>query len=518
MQAHPINFKNTGMFSPLFLDYINQEEKLRPFYTHTPHLDSFEPLMNQYENQVDRGVLVESLFNQYSCLNFDDNISASIQLLLHENTFTVTTGHQLNLFSGPVFFIYKIVTTINLAKKLRVKYPTKNFVPMYWMATEDHDFAEINHFNLFGKKYTWESEQKGAVGKFQLDEIAKSIEDLPEKIALFEKAYNKHKNLADATRYFVNELFKSEGLLIIDGDDFELKKLLIPTLKKEITEEFSFSEITKTNDQLAKVGYNAQVNPREINLFYMKENVRERIVKIENSYQVLNTDLQFSQEEILKEIEDNPHFFSPNVVLRPVYQQIILPNLAYIGGPGELAYWVQLKNLFENNDTPFPVFIPRNFALYINKVNSKKVNKLGLKYEELFLEKNLLVQHYLYTNVENEISLNEESQELQQLFEKIMIKVKAVDASLGGFVGGEEKKILKDFKNIEKRLKKTEEKKQETELKQVENLKDKLFPNNNLQERVENYLNFAINHPEFIDELFQLFDPFDFRFNTLIHE
>ncbi len=518
MQNQKIDFQKTGSFSRIFLDYISNESTLQPFYPYQPTLDTFQEVMDTYENKVDRGVLVEALQDQYFGLEYNDTVATNMRLLLNENTFTVTTGHQLNIFSGPVFFIYKIVTTINLAKQLQERYPMKHFVPVYWMATEDHDFAEINHFNLFGKKYTWETEQTGAVGKFQLKELEKLVDDLPEKIELFEKAYKEFENLTDATRYFVNELFQDQGLIIIDGDDVELKKLFIPTIKEELTKQVAMSCLEDTNLALAKIGYKPQINPRDINLFYLKDDLRQRITKNGDHYEVVNTDIVFSQTEILKELEQHPERFSPNVALRPVYQQILLPNLAYIGGPGELAYWVQLKSLFEQTDSIFPIFIPRNFALYLSKANTKKMNKLGINAEDLFLEKHMLLQHYLVQNTEGSFHLKEETETLEQLFEKIMIKVKVVDASLSGFVGAEEKKIIKSFKNIEKRLKKTEENKQEAGLKQVEVLKEKLFPNHGLQERVENYLNYSINHPNFIEELLETFDPLDFRFNILIHE
>src|SRR5680860_5529 len=166
----------TGQFSSIFLDYIRQKENLQPFYHLFPTLENFQKLVERrtFEEQR-RTTLVQSLITQYEGFDLTDQSRHNIKTLAHANAFTVTTGHQLNLFTGPLYFIYKIVSTINLADKLNRTYPAYHFVPVYWMASEDHDFAEINHFNLDGELFSWETEQKGAVGEFQLDQGIKDL-------------------------------------------------------------------------------------------------------------------------------------------------------------------------------------------------------------------------------------------------------------------------------------------------------------------------------------------------------
>src|SRR5699024_1121789 len=148
---------------------------------------------------------------QYKGLPIKAPVQENIESLKQANTFTVTTGHQLNIFTGPLYFIYKIITVINTSKVLAKEYPDCRFVPVYWMASEDHDFEEINHFNLFGKTYRWETSQKGPVGRFSTESIQAVLDDLPEKVPLFENAYQEGKTLAAATRHYVHELFGAEG-------------------------------------------------------------------------------------------------------------------------------------------------------------------------------------------------------------------------------------------------------------------------------------------------------------------
>lgn len=520
MRLEKVKLGETGNFSPIFLDYLSKNEKLKPFYGEFPEVESFKKQIackKSFHFQK-RVVLNKVLCAQYAGLNKSECLSRNLDLLLQENTFTVTTGHQLNIFTGPLYFIYKIVTAINACKKLKECYPQFNFVPVYWMASEDHDFEEIASFRLFGKKYTWETHQKGAVGRFNPQSIKHILDELPNKISVFENAYRTQPSLACSVRYYVNELFGNEGLVCIDADDKELKSLFKNVIKDDLVNNTASALVEKASKNLEKSGYSSQINPREINFFYLDDQLRERIIKENNTYKVINTDLKFSEKEILKEIENHPEKFSPNVVLRPLYQETILPNLAYIGGPAEIAYWMQLKEVFDHSNEHFPILMPRNFALVINKINAKKFSKLNIDIEDLFLDMQELKNKFISINSENTFELSPEKNVINQLFESIQNKAKDVDQSLEGWVAAEGAKVVKVLENIEKRLKKSEEKNQETELNQLENIKDKLFPSGNLQERTDNFLNFYINNPDLITFLLQKIDAFDYQFNVIIEE
>jgi bacillithiol biosynthesis cysteine-adding enzyme BshC len=383
------------------------------------------------------------------------------------------------------------------------------------MASEDHDYDEIKSFNLFGKKYTWETEQTGAVGKFSTESIKNILEELPEKTPLFEKAYQENGNLSSATRIIVNELFGKYGLVCIDGDSRELKGLFKEVIKDDLQNHKANDLSGNASEKLNKLGYQSQVYPRSINLFYCENGFRQRIVKEHDHYQVMETDLSFNANEILDLVEKKPEVFSPNVILRPLYQEIILPNLAYIGGPAEVAYWLQLKVVFDNYKIPFPILLPRNFALVINKNIHKKIETLGIKADELFFDFQELKQVFLTRNSDTEISIEKEIKEISDLFEHIKNKANKVDKSLEGFIAAEGVKTNKSLDNISKRLRKSEEKRQEIEINQLENVLNKLFPNGGLQERHDNFLNFYLNNPDFIEDLKAAFDPLDFRFNII---
>ncbi|MES2518483.1 MAG: bacillithiol biosynthesis cysteine-adding enzyme BshC [Bacteroidota bacterium] len=513
MQINQLSLSEVNQFSSLFLDFIQQSPKLKDFYGNYPDIQGFNQQLTTKKLDIDkRKVLVETLKKQYKNLPNQPKLD----ILLQENTFTVTTGHQLNIFTGPLYVVYKMITTINLANKLKSYFPDYNFVPVYWMATEDHDFAEINHFSLFGKNLAWETTQTGAVGRMNPKELESLISEMSECPEIFKNAYLKHDTLADAARCYAHELFGNQGLICIDADDRDLKRQFAPIIKNDLLQNVAFDVVSKTTKDLENLGYKTQIAPREINFFYLADGVRERIVKENGLYNVLNTDIQFSESEILTLLENEPERFSPNVVLRPVYQEVILPNLAYIGGPSEVPYWLQLKDIFDIHQIPFPILMPRNFGLFVNKPSAKKIEKLGLSAHDLFLDEISLKKNFVEKNSQNSLSLSTESQEFIDIFNKVLEKAVKIDKTLEGAVKGEQQKVLNALENLEKRLKKAEERNQETEVNQLLGLKQKLFPNGVPQERAENFLNFYLNNPAFLSQVSEVFDPLDFSFNVMV--
>ncbi|MEO8515848.1 MAG: bacillithiol biosynthesis cysteine-adding enzyme BshC, partial [Flavobacterium sp.] len=357
MPTDCISYINSGYFSPLMNDYLAQKPNLNSLYNRFPNIENFEAQIQEkkinFNGNAKRKILVSVLEKQYEQINTSTETLNNFELLKESNTFTVTTGHQLNLFTGPLYFLYKIISTINLTKELKAKYPENNFVPIYWMATEDHDFEEINYFNFKGKKFRWNAASTGPVGRLSTEGLTDFFEIYQQELGsgknvqiiktLFEESYLNHSNLADATRFLANELFGEYGLVILDGDNQDLKRTFIPYIKEELLSQTSFKAVIETTEKLKE--YTIQVNPREINLFYVEDNLRERIVldpdsNREGKYKVNNTKIEFTETEILALLDKNPERFSPNVIMRPLYQEIILPNLCYIGGGGEIGYWL----------------------------------------------------------------------------------------------------------------------------------------------------------------------------------
>jgi bacillithiol synthase len=513
MQINQLPLSEVNQFSSLFLDYIGASPNLLDFSGNYPDIQGFNKQIAFKKLDIEkRKVLVETLKKQYANLPNQPDFD----ILLSENTFTVTTGHQLNIFTGPLYVVFKMITAINLAKKLKSYFPAYNFVPVYWMASEDHDFAEINHFSLFGKMHTWETTQTGAVGRMNPKEMASMIAKVPQCPTVFKEAYLNNETLADAVRCYIHELFGNQGLICLDADDRDLKRQFIPIIKNDLLEHTAFDVVSKATKSLEDLGYKTQIAPREINFFYLADGIRERITREDDVYKVLNTDIQFSEKEILDLLETEPEKFSPNVVLRPVYEEVILPNLAYIGGPSEVPYWLQLKPIFDFHQIEFPILMPRNFGMFINKLSAQRIGKLGLSASDLFLEEITLRKKFVAINSKNILSLLPENEEFKAQFEKILAKAIKVDKTLEGAVLAERKRFMNGSEKLEKRIRKAEERKMATEISQLAVLKEVLFPNGTPQERIENFLNFSFENPNFLTQVAETFDPLDFSFYLMV--
>ena len=531
MPIERISFKKTGRFSSLICDYLDKKPSLRPFFNRFSSLENFLEQIEDRQNSFSlnsRHVLVTTLKKQYQNIETSSLTLNNIDLLKEENAFTITTGHQLNIFTGPLYFLYKIVSTINLCNELKEAYPEYNFVPVYWMATEDHDFDEINYFNFKGKKVQWNRTLGGAVGELStagLDDVFERLsQDLglgknaDELRKLFDDAYLKNDNLADATRCLTNNLFKDYGLVIIDANDANLKTQFIPFIKNELQHETSFKSVSKTIENINALpeNYKIQVNPRNINLFYLKENLRERIVFEEGIYGVVNTDITWTKDAILKEVDAHPERFSPNVIMRPLYQEVILPNLCYIGGGGELAYWFQLKDFFNEVNVPFPILLLRNSVLIQSKSQSKKLQKLNISKEDIFLKRDIFINKKVKEISNINIDFSSQKTYLKQQFENLYKLAEQTDNSFLGAVKAQEVKQIKGLINLEKRLLKAQKRKLQDHVVRITKLQNVLFPNQSLQERNTNFSEFYLEYGSaFIQELVKNLKPLKNEFLIL---
>jgi bacillithiol synthase len=524
LSHHTIALNETDLFSKLFTDYLNNSSKLNEFIAFENSLEGFKKAIESREKKsVNRNVLADALIQQYQKNQLlTDKVKSNIALLKDENTFTVCTGHQLCLFTGPLYFIYKIVTTINLAKQLKAAFPDKKFIPVYWMASEDHDFAEINHLNIFSKKVEWEKsehtgeEPVGILSNKGLEEVLSALalfwgtsDKADELKKLFENSYLKTSNLAEATRTLVCELFKESNLLVIEPDDANLKALFVECMQQDIQEHIAFKKVNESIEKLESLGYKSQVHPREINLFYFDNNKRKRIVEnADGTFQLFNSDIKFRKEELLNELKNNPQKFSPNVTLRPLYQQVILPNLAYVGGPGELAYWLEYRSFFEAENVCFPILTPRNFASVIDSRTQQLMEKTSLNENLLFASEDEKVKYFIQHSTELPDTEKVKS-EIENSFSALIKDAEKTDVTLKPFVEAELQKSLKSIDAIKHKLERAQKQKNENSINQIKKIHEKIFPNGTLQERHENFSSIYLSEGEgFVNYLLNNFDAF----------
>lgn len=490
-----ISYEASNAFSKLVVDYQNQDDKLRNFISDFPSIESIQKqIVARKKKTVDRKALLAVLAKQYqeNGINLTDTRAEEYMLsLASENTFTITTAHQPNIFTGFMYTIYKIVHVIHLAKSCREEMPEYNFVPIFFIGSEDNDIEEIGTFNFKGKKYQWKPDQSGACGRFSTESLVKIRDEIIAQFGSSETelklkeqilaAYDGKKTLTQATQYFIHTLFSTEGLIILDADERSLKQNFKHIIKDELLNQTSNKLVIEHNKRLSKE-YKIQVEPRKLNLFYLKEEVRERIEAKNGHWSVLKLDYSFKDITL---VDTNPELFSPNVVLRPLYQEAILPNVAFVGGGSEIAYWSELKTLFDYYEIPFPILYVRNSVSVVSEKIFAKMEQLG--FEESFkpLEKALkekAVEHGDY------IQLLDDLKKIEKQYDKALEGSKAISPNLEVSVAAQLAKIQR----LHERLKTKYRSHIKRQMSDLENLKleikHELYPDNTLQERTENYL------------------------------
>jgi bacillithiol biosynthesis cysteine-adding enzyme BshC len=522
-RSNTLAFRDTEYFSRLILDYLDRHPNLRPFFSHTPDVEGIRnAIAFRQQTHFDRQQLVAQLREQYKEVTPATEVTASINLLEKQNTFTITTAHQPNLLTGPLYFVYKLLHTIRIADQLSKAIPENHFVPVYFMGSEDADFDELSHFTINGKKYEWNTNQSGAFGRMMidkalvqlLDEVEKQLCTLPfsaEIIKALRVCYAQGKTIAQATFEWVHHLMGQYGLVVLLPDHPAFKSTFKEKMKADLCDHTAYQVLQETKS-LFPYTADWQANARPVNLFYLKDNIRERIEREGNDFKVVNTSLRFNQEEILNLLHHHPESFSPNVILRPLFQEKILPNLAYIGGAGEIAYWLQLQPVFQQYQIPFPVLWLRHSVLMLTARQDEKLRQLGFSSREIFRSAADCIKAYTLRNSDHKLSLSEEKAALQTLFEKMAAIAGQTDPTLQPHTHALYQGILKKVEALEMKMLRAEKRKFKEASLQIEQLKAQLFPAGNLQERSENMLSYyAAYGDQWLHQLYKHFPESDTR-------
>ncbi len=522
MNLHKIEYDKVPYFSATDVAYVQQNPALRPFFHYEFSIDSFQKLIDEKTfDTAKRRVLLTALEQQYQSVATSTATQTNLQLLQKENCFTVVTAHQPNLCTGPLYTIYKIISTINLAAKLSDRYPDYYFVPVFWLGGEDHDFEEVNHCKLFSRTMQWQDAQGGSVGKYRTESLQPLLQEIKTILGQGEHAIELSQQIArhfgdnplysTAVFRWINELFSADGLLVLNPSKAVFKQQMQAIYKDDILAHSSQQLLEQTAISLTKAGFKKQAHARAINLFYTTPNRRDRIVFEDDFYQVLGTSIRFTQADLLTELDRHPEKFSPNVILRPLFQETILPNLAYVGGGGEIAYWLERKTQFDFYKMKLPILVRRCSVLWIDAHNSARMNKLGLRVESLMYPVDTLIKTHLQGQ-SDQLSLDQEWQAFYSIFEAIVEKTTTIDPSLEKSVLAQAAQLKKSLDKLESKMMRAEKRKNETSLLQIRKIKEKLFPMNSLQERKDNYMEYYCQYGSlFIETLKKHLDPFDPR-------
>ena len=493
-----LSYGDTGFFSPLAIAFVNADKNLRSFYNHPVSTEGIAAAIKERQQfSTDRKLIVNELTNQYKQLQPSDKVKENIELLLNENTFTVCTAHQPAIFTGSLFFVYKILHAIKLADDLTLKFPGKKFVPVFYMGCEDADLDELGNIFLDGEKINWETDQSGAIGRMNtkgLEKIINRVEGelsvMPhgkELIEMIKECYLQSPDIQTATFKLIDKLFGEYGLVVFIPDNDNFKRKMIGVFEDELFNHHSFGVVEKTIEALSG-NFKAQAQPREINLFYLKDNVRERIERSGDEWKVVNTNITFDAAALKKELNDHPERFSPNVILRGLYQETMLPDVAFIGGGGEIAYWLELKGVFEYYHVPYPVLVMRNSFLVMEEKWKEKIDKIRIPVSGIFKDERILMNELVKRESENQLTLTGEITNVTSYYDRLKTVAGQVDDTLTTHVAALQTRAIKPLHELEKKLLRAERRKYEVEKRQLSAVKNALFPNNSLQERVDNFM------------------------------
>lgn len=497
---HHLPYQQTGYFSKIITDYLDRAPALSPFFEHAVTPEGLKASLEARKKApVDRKTLVTALQDQYQAVVSSPKVASNIQRLQEENTFTIVTAHQPAIFTGPLYFIYKIVHIIKLADRLNQEWKSINahFVPVFYMGSEDADLEELGNIYLNGEKLVWETKQTGAVGRMNtkgLEQLLHRIEgelsiqqhggELMEKVR---ESYLKSPDIQTATFRLLHWLFADYGLVVLIPDRASFKRLMIPVFEDDLFQQTPCGIVDGTIERLSRE-YKVQANPRPINLFYLKDDLRGRIERVGDVYKVHESKLSFTGEEIRKELYDHPERFSPNVILRGLFQETILPNIAFIGGGGETAYWMELKDLFQHYKRPFPLLILRNSFLLIDALWTQRTVNSGMKITDLFQPEEALMNELVRRESHQQLSMEKEIVEAERYYGSLKERARPVDPTLVQHVEALQAKALHPLKELEKKLLKAEKRKFADRQRQIRGLRSALFPHDGLQERTENFM------------------------------
>ena len=439
----------------------------------------------------------------------------NLKLLENERTFTITTGHQLTLFAGPLYLVYKVLHVVRLSEEFNRSQNEYKAVPVFWMASEDHDFDEVKSAHLFNQKLTWESNQTGPVGRFGMSDFKEVLSSfsaffegketaIKELLAISEKP-----DYASYLQEFISKLFAEFGVLVLQPDSRELKQAFVPVILREISSPEAHEAVLSTNKLVEASGYKPQANSRACNLFYLKAGERLRIEPMASGLAIDGR--VYSEDELKKLVQKEPENFSPNVILRPVYQETILPNLVYVGGGGEMAYWIQLKGVFEVHQTLFPLIQQRVSLQLTDGALKKRMDKLNWPVERFFESKEELKKLFLRENEGDDLDLSVLYSEFNALRSTMIEKAKSIEATLESFAEAEAVRMKKQLESFEQRLVKQLKQRHEQVLQSIDFISERIIPENSLQERYFHWLQFAPSgdYQELLKQIHAEIDPFE---------
>ena len=524
-----INFSDIPGHQNLFLDYLYEFENVSDFYPYD--FRNRENYLKIFKNISEKRSYLSAdisqiISNQYSNINKSETTEGNIKKLSDKKTLAIVTGQQLGILGGPLYTFYKIITAIKLSRFLSERYNDYNFVPVFWLEGDDHDFNEVRAIkiidegnsllNIGYKEEIEEDDAKQSVGHIKFDStiqdffdnLDKNLKDTEFKVQLLNELkdfYSEGKSFKEAFKDLIFKYFDEYGLIIFDPQEIEVKRLLKPIFKKEITDFRLHTEklvhLSATLEEL----YHAQVKVKPVNLFLNYDGGRHSVEPVDNEFRLRRKRKSFTYDQLLELLENEPDKFSPNVLLRPICQDFLLPTAFYIGGPSEISYFAQIKPLYEFYDIVQPIIYPRSSATILESTIENILEKHSVQINDLFIDVENVKKKIINSVAESSIDAMFDglTNQVETAFDQLKEKLIDLDKTIADSSNRYRDKIFGSINELKSKAEKAQQKKYEVTLRQIDRAAINLFPNSNLQERELNFVYYANKYgEEFIKKIF----------------
>ncbi|MCC5925474.1 MAG: bacillithiol biosynthesis cysteine-adding enzyme BshC [Bacteroidetes bacterium] len=488
-------------FGKLFRDYVKGATSIQSFFDYGP----FQPA--DIKSKAASTHFTASRTNLYEAIKEYNNTSLrkvdeNLKTLRDDNkSLTVVTGQQLTTFGGPLFTLYKAATAIALSRKY-TELLNRRIIPVFWLADEDHDFHEIAKLGFPDKGIEWNTFQLPEtdftgwpVGKIPLENSINSLLDalkkeLPETdfssdiIHLLTDGYQPGKTHAQAFGAIIQNLFADYGLILAGSSSNGVKQLLKDQITNLIDRTGEVHAALERQSALLETSYHRQAAVSTSNWFILDEKgYRRKLQFHKNEWSSGN--MTFTKEELLEVAKKSPHRLSPNVFLRPILQDTLLPNIAYVAGPGEIAYYAQMKELYKVCKKSMPVIVPRLSATLIEPNINKFLAGLPFAIGDYAERVEDLQQRYVEKEQTFDIQAfaNKWITEIEKLADERTSDVDGFDTTLVGTLVRVRQEQVNAVHTLRQKMIKSEKNRLDVQLKRISKVQLALFPNMNLQER-----------------------------------
>jgi len=499
----------SGGFSELFFDYIDNYESVAKYFPgNFRDFDAFAGVMSRIDARtIDRETLRTVLTDQNGGSGASSRTVENIRLLGGSGTYAVVTGQQVGLFGGPMYTLYKAITALLLAQKLSAKFPGKNFVPVFWLEGEDHDFAEMNHVAVLDHENVpvrleylpgglLPEKNVGAVGSLAFDDtISATCAHLEGTLASTEftsgvmsavrSCYSPGATFAGAFQAWMNRLLPGAGLVFISSADPRLKRILSPLFLRELEEYPRISQMVIDRSAELEQSYHAQVKPKSINLFLFHKGGRYLIEPRETDFSLKGTRAFFTKEQLTAIARETPEQLSPNVVLRPLCQDMLLPTVAYIGGPSEIAYHAQIGPLYEALSLVQPVVYPRASVSLVQTNLLRAMEKYSLELQEFLGDVGSVTRKVVeqISDIKLDRLFDSVTKNLHGTLGELKFGLNEIDPTLLGALENVSSKIDVNLGVLREKAAAAQKRRNETAVRQIEKAAAGLLPSGSLQER-----------------------------------